>query len=89
MIDPETSRIDLSRVIERFPADTKLILRLAKENETFLSMCEDYSLATTRLARLLSLNRSVVSAEIEEYQDIISELGREIEISLRDSRWRR
>jgi hypothetical protein len=86
MTDPQTSRIDLAQVLERFPADTAIIGRLLEHDETFLSVCEDYSLAAATLARLVTSPHTAKGVEIDEYRSLVSDLAHEIEEALSNAR---
>jgi len=86
MLDPEPSHIDLPQLLERFPADAALIERLLARDDTFLSLCEDYCLAATTLARLVDSEQSGTRAEIAEYRSLVTDLEREIRATLDNGR---
>lgn len=86
MPDHEASRLDLTEVLERFPERAALIRRLAGENEAFLGLCEDFVLARSTLARLLSVaevERKVTV--ISDYESLVVELEGDIATALRDA----
>jgi hypothetical protein len=55
-------------------------------DETFLSVCEDYSLAAATLARLATSPQALKRAEIAEYRSLVSDLEHEIEEALNNAR---
>ena len=64
---------------ERFPHHAPLIRGLAVADETFWSICEDYGLARTTLAKLQKAARGEQNAvKIAEYSALVADLEREI-----------
>lgn len=87
MSGPETSREDLSEVLERFPAHADDIRRLAAESETFRNICEDYALAQAMLARLeAALKTEGTADKLLEYRALASELEENIAAVLQVTR---
>ncbi len=66
----------LAPVVERFPDQQASILRLARSDESFRALCEEYDLARKSYGRLqVSPDRA---AEVAEYRAVIAELEEEI-----------
>ena len=88
MSDPATMPPEVKRVIERFPTQADLILRLAAQSESFRAICEDYALAVESLQRFEALaraqveNKAQVERKIADYRGIVLDLAQEIERSL-------
>jgi hypothetical protein len=86
MTDSEMTGLDLAQVLARFPDRAALVAQLANGSETFRSLCEDYVLASTTLARLSSAGEAERRSPIvEDYQLIVAELEKEIAATLSDA----
>jgi len=87
MADSEGSGLDLTQVLERFPHHAPLIRGLAFADDTFWSICEDYGLARTTLAKLQAVTSKKQDAtKIAEYAALVADLEREIMDAVRCSR---
>ena len=88
MSGPATMPPEVRHVIDRFPAQADLIVRLAAQSETFRAICEDYALAVETLQRFEALgraqleNKAQVEHKIADYRGIVLDLAQEIERSL-------
>ena len=80
------SPVDTSRLLERFPEDAALIIRMLLEDEAFRGVCEDYTLARVTLARLKGTHRTQESPELVEYRRLVADLEREIAGLLRNAK---
>ena len=65
-------------VHERFPTETELIRHLLSENSEFASLCEDYGECIEMLKILTGLSKSPITARINEFRLLRSELEEEI-----------
>ncbi len=88
MSGPATMPSEVKHVIQRFPAQADLIVRLAAQSESFRAICEDYALAIETLQRFETLgraqleNKAQVERKIADYRGIVLDLAQEIERSL-------
>jgi hypothetical protein len=78
MSDSAASRLQIERVLERFPEDAGLIRRLAVESETFQGACEDYALACATLSQLRRLSQEGGHPRMADYQSLVEELEKEL-----------
>lgn len=64
------------KVCQLFPDETYLVLRLARSNEEFLSLCEEYELAVDALHQLEGRENHVAAdlIHVAEYRALIEEL---------------
>ena len=84
MPEPEASRLDLTQVLERFPDRAALIGRLLGESDAFRGLCEDFALARSTLARLLSVAEHERNVPvISDYESVVAELESDIATALR------
>ncbi len=74
----DVAQPDLTAVFERFPDDAVLIRRLVLKDGTFRSICDDYGLARTTLAKFEKLPDAANRPEVPDYQVLIAELEKEI-----------
>ena len=69
--------VAVRQVLERFPQQAALVVKLTKRSEDFRSLCEDYALVLDALAQLQ--NRSgQPDGQIEEYRSYLLELELDI-----------
>jgi hypothetical protein len=80
------SPVDTSQLLERFPEDAALVIRLLVEDEVFRSVCEDYTLARVTLARLNETHPVREPPELVEYRRLVADLEREIAGALRNAK---
>ena len=78
MTDLGAARSDLAQVLGRFPQAAPLIRRLALADQSFRSLCEDYTLARDTLARFQAMPDAQQRPEIAEYLPVIAEIESEI-----------
>ena len=78
MSQSEAPRLQIERVLERFPEDAGVIRRLASESETFEGACEDYALACATLSQLRALEQEVGHPRLADYQSLVEELEAEL-----------
>ena len=71
-----STRLDLDKVIERFPEHGALIRRLVLQDITFRELCEDYFAACSSHAWFQSAGEP--RPEVEEYALLIQQLEGEI-----------
>jgi hypothetical protein len=86
MPGPADSPVDTSQLLDRFPEDAALLIRLLGEDEVFRSVCENYTLARVTLARLKGTHRTREPPELAEYRRLAAELEREIAGALRNAK---
>ena len=82
MADPEDSRLDLKQVLALFPEQAALVRRLATESEVFQSICEDYVLASSTLARLSAAGDERNARVEADYQSLVADLESDIAAAL-------
>ena len=70
--------LNLDAVIAGFPGKGQLIRRLCLSDPSFRSLCEEYGLARTSLARFERMNDAAHQPEIDEYRSIIRALEAEL-----------
>lgn len=81
------SPADMFQVLQRFPEHAAAVRRLFRHDETFVSVCEDYALARSALARLEKADGGGKHhREIEDYRNIIADLELEIAGVLQNAR---
>jgi hypothetical protein len=86
MTDPKGSRLDLKQVLVLFPEQAPLVKRLAMESEAFRSICEDYALASSTLARLSAAGDAERNATVlSDYLLLVADLERDIAAALRSA----
>lgn len=79
----EGKRLDLSQILERFPKDAALVMRLVLESETFRNVCEDYVLARWTLSTIESTPEPERDrTRLADYRRLVRELEEEIDNSL-------
>jgi hypothetical protein len=71
-----STRLDLDKVIARFPEHGALIRRLVLQDKTFRELCEDYFAACSSQAWFQSAGEP--RPEVEEYALLIQQLEGEI-----------
>ena len=86
MAGPDTTRLDLSLIIARFPGDGALIRRLTLKDETFRAICEEYLLARASLSWFEALPDGNNRPEAADYRSLIPGIEVEIEQFLQKSR---
>ncbi len=85
MSGPATMPSEVKHVIQRFPAQADLIVRLAAQSESFRTICEDYALAVETLQRFEALGHAQLESKaqlehkIADYRSIVLDLAQEIE----------
>ncbi len=79
MSSPPVSISPIRAALDDFPEDRPLVLRLAVCDETFRAICEDYTLATGRLAELRSGAAGADPDELADYVALVAELGAELQ----------
>jgi hypothetical protein len=74
---PETSPLSLAPLLARFASESALIRRLARSDETFRGIAEDFLLAHDTLS---ALKRQPVAqhATIKEYVDLLDQLEQDL-----------
>ena len=72
-----STRTAACSVLERFPDDWRVIVKLCRENEDFHELCDHYTECTAVIARLLK-ETDPDSRELTEYEDLTKELEQEI-----------
>jgi hypothetical protein len=70
-------------VLQRFPRDRAIIIRLACESAAFRGMCEDYVLVSATLAVFEKRSDGQNAHELAEYRKLAEELEEEISKTLR------
>lgn len=79
MTGSETSPVDLTHVLARFPDQEALIRRLAGEDPSFRGTCDDYALARTTLSMFeREVPSKRLTAEVLDYRTIVADLEKEI-----------
>jgi crotonobetainyl-CoA:carnitine CoA-transferase CaiB-like acyl-CoA transferase len=68
--------------IARFPDRGHAIAELARTDEGFQSLCEDFAVAQAALARWERSSSSVREARCAEYRELVRDLAAEIEVEL-------
>jgi hypothetical protein len=87
MSGPETSRLDLTHVLEHFPHSAALVRRLVVVDDTFWSICEDYALARATLVKLEKLEQAEQNVtKLADYRALVADLEREIAEALRNAK---
>jgi hypothetical protein len=74
---------DLAEVLQRFASDSDLVAKLVAKSDTFLSLCEDYTVARAALRRF-EASCIEQQAKIEDYRSLVAELERDIESALNE-----
>lgn len=86
MTGPEKLRLDLAKIIERFPGDGALIRRLALKDEAFRGICEDYVLACASLSWFEARSGAKERPEVADYRSVIAGLEEEVAQLLQQAR---
>ena len=81
---PVSTRLDLDKVLERFPEYGTLIRRLVLQDRTFRELCEDYLAACSSLAWFQSAEEA--RPEVAEFELLIQQLEEEISSALERAR---
>lgn len=84
MAQSKFAKIQLFRVVGRFPGQSAKMQRLYLHSPDFRALCDDFLLALDTLERFERESEARHHAEIVEYTHLIPEL--EIEIAIRLSR---
>ncbi len=71
-------QFQLGQIFKKFPNESVIAASLYYSQESFRSLCEDYSLALVTLASLKKMPDAPARTEVAEYQSIVSELESEI-----------
>jgi hypothetical protein len=79
-----STRLDLIRVVERFPGYGALIRRLVLQDKAFRELCEDYLAACSSLAWFEASTES--RPEVAEFTLLIQQLEEEISNALDSAR---
>jgi hypothetical protein len=85
MPDPVQLPIFIRHVVARFPGHADLILRSARSDGDFCSLCEDYAVALEAVRRLEASDRPIVESRIAEYRVLVSDLEGDIQRMLRET----
>lgn len=83
MPEVDSPHLAWPNTLRRFASDAPLVVRLAREDQTFRSVCDDYELTANALTRLL--REAGRESEANEYLAIAVELENEILKLLRSS----
>lgn len=86
MPGPENLRLDLTKIIERFPGDGVLIRRLALRDEAFRGICEEYVLACASLSWFEARSDVEERPEVADYRSVIASLEDEVSQFLQQAR---
>lgn len=84
LFGPVSTRIDLDKVLERFPEYRALIRRLVLQDRTFRELCEDYLAACSSLAWFQASEEA--RPEVAEFALLIQQLEEEIASALDSAR---
>lgn len=76
-MSPEIDTLDL--IQSTFPGQDRLIGQAFKENRSFHELCEDYRRCVAVLERWKEPTGAEASQRREEYNDLLVELGQEIQ----------
>jgi len=76
-MSPDTNTQELIQTT--FPGQDRLIGQAFKENRSFRELCEDYRRCVTALQRWKRSTEAESSQRQQEYNDLLEELGQEIE----------
>ncbi len=77
----KSTRATAPGVLERFPDDWQVIVRLCGQSEGFRELCEHYAECQAVLARLRS-SADAKRDRVQEYEDLVEELEQEIRRTL-------
>jgi hypothetical protein len=69
--------VPVRHVLERFPQQAALVVKLTKRSEDFRSLCEDYALVLDALAQLQARSGQP-DGQMEEYRSYLLELELDI-----------
>ena len=76
-----STRATAAGVLERFPGDWQLIIRLCGKDEAFRELCEHYAECQAMLGRLRT-SGNAKQALVREYEDLVGELELEVRKTL-------
>lgn len=86
MSDAGYTPFDIQQLLDFFPGDAALVVRLHSESAGFRGICEDLMLAHGALVRLESHQHERQPSEIAEYRQLVAELRSEILKALEECR---